>query len=104
MRDGGGFCARDYSDDSSHLSRAHDLADRQPRGRLSFSGSKQHIRRQWQSGKQFAAAQSGSDVYYDVATGTVVQISQQSGLQKVGEIAKFFAVSNTTSKDAAGLM
>jgi hypothetical protein len=59
---------------------------------------------QWQSGKQFGGAQSGSDVYYDAGTGAVVQISQQSGMQKVGEIAKFFTVTSGNSKDAAGLM
>ena len=59
---------------------------------------------QWQPGNQFGAVQPGSDVYYDVATGAIVQISQQSGMEKVGEIAKFFTVSNTTSTEAAGLM
>ena len=59
---------------------------------------------QWQSGKQFAGAQSGSDIYYDAGTGTLVQISQQPGMQKVGEIAKFFTATNGTSKTAAGVM
>lgn len=59
---------------------------------------------QWQSGKQFAASQSGSDIYYDAGTGSVLQINQQSGMQKVGELAKFFVTTNSTSKDAAGLM
>jgi hypothetical protein len=57
----------------------------------------------WQPGKQFVA-QSGFDIYYDAATGAVLQIGQQAGLQKVGEIAKFFTPSNASSKDAAGLM
>ena len=59
---------------------------------------------QWQSGRQFAAAQSGSDVYYDAGTGAVLQISQQAGMRKVGELAKFFSPTNGASKDAAGLM
>ena len=59
---------------------------------------------QWQSGKQFASAQFGSDIYYDTATGTVFQISQQSGMQKVGEIAKFFNGTSGTGKEAAGVM
>jgi hypothetical protein len=59
---------------------------------------------QWQSGRQFAASQSGSDVYYDVGTGAVLQVSQQAGMQKVGELAKFFSPTNGASKDAAGLM
>jgi hypothetical protein len=58
---------------------------------------------QWQPGKQFVP-QSGFDIYYDAGTGAVLQVGQQAGLQKVGEIAKFFAASNATSKDAAGLM
>gem|GEM_PF-2292920 len=59
---------------------------------------------QWESRKQFAAAHFGSDIYYDAATGAVVQISEQSGMQKVGDIAKFFSGTNVTSKDAAGVM
>jgi hypothetical protein len=59
---------------------------------------------QWQSGQKFAAAHFGSDIYYDAGTGTVVQISQQPGMQKVGELAKFFSSSSTSSKDAAGVM
>ena len=59
---------------------------------------------QWESGKQFAAAQFGSDIYYDAGTGAVVQVSQQSGMQKVGEIAKFFGSASASSKEAAGVM
>jgi len=59
---------------------------------------------QWQSGKQFASGQSGSDIFYDANTGAVVQISQQAGMLRVGEIAKFFDATNSTRKDAAGLM
>ena len=58
---------------------------------------------QWQPDKQFVP-QSGFDLYYDAGTGAVVQIGQQAGMQRVGEIAKFFNVTNVTSKDAAGLM
>jgi hypothetical protein len=58
---------------------------------------------QWQPDKQFVP-QSGFDLYYDAGTGAVLQIGQQAGLQKVGEIAKFFNATNATSKDAAGLM
>jgi len=59
---------------------------------------------QWQSGKQFAADQFGSDIFYDAATGSVVQVSQQAGMQKVTEISKFFTVTKSSSKDASGLM
>jgi hypothetical protein len=59
---------------------------------------------QWQSGRQFAASQSGSDVYYDAGTGAVLQISEQAGMRKVGELARFFSPTNGASKDAAGLM
>ena len=59
---------------------------------------------QWQSGKQFASAQFGSDIYYDAGTGAVVQISQQPGMQKVGEIARFFNGTSGNGKDAAGVM
>ena len=58
----------------------------------------------WQAGQEFAAVQTGSDIYYDAATGAVIEISQQPGMQKVGEIAKFFTAANTTSKEAAGVM
>jgi hypothetical protein len=58
----------------------------------------------WLLAKQFAAAQFGSDIYYDSGTGAVLLISQQSGLQKVGDIAKFFGSANGTSKEAAGVM
>jgi hypothetical protein len=58
----------------------------------------------WQPAKQFAGAQFGSDIFYDSSTGSVLQVSQQAGLQKVGEIAKFFGDSKGPSKEAAGLM
>jgi hypothetical protein len=59
---------------------------------------------QWQSGKDYATAQFGADIYYDTSSGSVVQISQQGGMQKVGEIAKFFGGTGAPSKDAAGVM
>ena len=59
---------------------------------------------QWEAAKQFALIMSGADVYYDAGTGTVVQIIQQPGMQKVGEIAKFFSGTNASSKEAAGVM
>ena len=59
---------------------------------------------QWQSGRQFAPAQFGSDIFYDAGTGAVIQMSQQAGLQRVGEIAKFFTATNGISRDAAGVM
>ncbi len=59
---------------------------------------------QWQPSKQFVTTRSGTDLYYDASSGAVLEITQQPGMAKVSEIAKFFASSNATSKDAAGLM
>jgi hypothetical protein len=59
---------------------------------------------QWQSGTQFAGGNSGSDIFYDATSGTVVEISSQAGMQKVGEIAKYFDGPKGSSKDAAGVM
>jgi hypothetical protein len=59
---------------------------------------------EWQSAKQYATAQVGADIYYDASTGAVVQIAQQAGMQKVGEIAKFFRGTDGASKQAAGVM
>jgi len=50
-----------------------------------------------QAASQFAAAHYGSDIYCDPGTGALVQISQQAGTQKVGEIAKFLGVAQGTS-------
>lgn len=58
----------------------------------------------WQAAKQYASGQFGSDIYYDAGTGVLLLISQQAGLQKVGEIAKYFGSSNGSSKEAGGLM
>jgi hypothetical protein len=59
----------------------------------------------WQEAKQFAAAHFGTDIFYDSATGAVLQISQQGGLEKVGEIAKYFGGSqNGSTREAAGVM
>lgn len=58
----------------------------------------------WQAAKQFTAAHFGSDIYYDPGTGALLQISQQAGMQKVGEIAKFFAGATAPSTEAAELM
>lgn len=58
----------------------------------------------WLLSKQFAAAQFGSDIYYDSGTGAVVLVSQQAGMQKVGDIAKYFGSPNSASREAAGVM
>lgn len=58
----------------------------------------------WQAANQHAAAQSGSDVFYDQGTGALLMIRQQAGLQKVGDIAKYFADSRDSAKEAAGVM
>src|SRR5208283_1109559 len=58
----------------------------------------------WQPAKHYAAAQFGSDLFYDPGKGALVLISQQPGLQKVGEIAKFVDGSQGASKEAAGVM
>jgi hypothetical protein len=58
----------------------------------------------WQEAKQFAAAHFGTDIFYDSATGAVLQISQQSGLERVGEIAKYFGGSQGATREAAGVM
>jgi hypothetical protein len=59
---------------------------------------------QWQAAKQFAAAHFGFDIFYDSGSGAVLQISQQGGMEKVGEIAKYFGGSQSATRDAAGVM
>ena len=78
-------------------------------GDWSFPGNTKHVRRRDDS-RAVAVGQTvcsrrkfGSDIYYDPAQEPVV-ISQQAGMQKVGEIAKYFADRRDTSKDAAGVM
>ena len=58
----------------------------------------------WEEAKQFAAAHFGTDIFYDSATGAVLQISQQGGMERVGEIAKYFGGSQASTREAAGLM
>jgi hypothetical protein len=58
----------------------------------------------WEESKQFNAAHFGFDIFYDSGTGAVLQISQQGGLERVGEIAKYFGASSGASREAAGLM
>ncbi|HEY4901078.1 MAG TPA: hypothetical protein VIH91_09705 [Terriglobales bacterium] len=59
---------------------------------------------QWKSAKQFASQPFGEDIFYDASTGSVVQMNQQAGMRRVGEIAKFFSTTQSSSKDAAGVM
>ena len=58
----------------------------------------------WQSAKQFASAQFGSDIFYDSTTGSLLQISQQAGMEKAGDIAKFFGSVHGPSREAAADM
>jgi hypothetical protein len=58
----------------------------------------------WQEAKQYASGQVGSDIYYDSASGAMLVIGQQAGLQKVGDIAKYFGEAKGSTKDAAALM
>jgi hypothetical protein len=58
----------------------------------------------WQTAKPFAAGPSGADIFYDSASGAVIQISQQTGMVKVGEIAKFFGGAKGPSAEAAEVM
>lgn len=58
----------------------------------------------WLAAKQVAAAQSGADVYYDSGVGALLQIGQQAGMQRVGEIARFFGGPKDSSRQAAKLM
>lgn len=58
----------------------------------------------WQAANQHAAAQFGSDIFYDQSTGALLTIRQQAGLQRVGDIAKYFGDSKNSAKDAAGVM
>ena len=57
---------------------------------------------QWQSADSFTPSQYGSELYYDAATATIVQIRALPNMQKVGDITKFFqrrdAVSATPSQ------
>ena len=57
----------------------------------------------WQLAKQYATDQFGLDVFYDPVKGTMLLISQQTGMRKVGEIAKFFN-DKGSSKEAAGVL
>jgi len=58
----------------------------------------------WQEAKQFSAAHFGTDVFYDSTTGAVLQISHQGGMERVGEIAKYFSGSQGATREAAGVM
>jgi hypothetical protein len=58
----------------------------------------------WQEAKQFAAAHFGTDIFYDSSTGAVLQISQQGGMEKVAEIARYFGGSQSSTREAAGVM
>lgn len=58
----------------------------------------------WQSARQFAAGNFGSDIYYDANTGAILSISQQAGLKKVAEIAKYFGANGGSNQQAAGVM
>jgi len=58
----------------------------------------------WQDAKQFAAEHSGTDLFYDSGTGSLVQISQQGGMLRVAEIAKYFGGSPGPTKEAAAVM
>lgn len=58
----------------------------------------------WQEAKQYTSGQVGSDLYYDSTSGALLAISQQAGLKKVGDIAKYFGEAKGTAKDAAALM
>ena len=58
----------------------------------------------WQEAKQFAAAHFGTDIFYDSTTGAVLQITQQGGMERVGEIAKYFGSSQGATREAAGVM
>src|SRR5271169_3524191 len=59
---------------------------------------------QWQSGKDFTTGKFGTDIFYDPGTGAVIQISQDSRMQKVAEISKYFPGTTGACKDAAGVM
>lgn len=48
---------------------------------------------QWESEKDLGTAFSGVEAYYDVKTGSLVQIRALAGMQKVAEIAKYFGQS-----------
>ena len=58
----------------------------------------------WQAFNEHVAAQSGSDIFYDQSTGALLTIRQQAGLQRVGDIARYFGESKDSAKDAAGIM
>lgn len=58
----------------------------------------------WQEAKSYATSQTGADVFYDAKTGSLILVSQQPGLRKVGEIATFFGGKAGSSKQAAQLL
>jgi len=55
----------------------------------------------WQEANQFAAGQFGADIFYDPGSGAIVEVSQQAGMEKVGDIARYFGGAQGTSKQAA---
>jgi hypothetical protein len=58
----------------------------------------------WQNAKQYAASQSGADIYYDAGTGALLLIRQQASLQRVGDIAKYFDAPKGATTEAASVM
>jgi hypothetical protein len=58
----------------------------------------------WSPAKQFSPGNAGTDIYFDSATGALLLIRQQAGLQKVGDIAKFFSGTSGGNRDAASTM
>lgn len=58
----------------------------------------------WEPAKQYAPSQSGAEIFYDSESGTVVLIREQAGLQRVGEIAKYFDEPKGTTPEAASLI
>ena len=58
----------------------------------------------WQAADQFASAHYGFDMFYDSATGALLQVNQQGGIVKAGDIAKFFGGANADGKFASEVL
>jgi hypothetical protein len=60
---------------------------------------------QWQTANNYSTGVPGTEVYYDVKGGSLVQIRALSGMQKVAEISKYFQhPSQAASGDASQVL
>ena len=58
----------------------------------------------WSPAQQFSPGNAGTEIFYDAATGALLLIRQQAGLQKVADIAKFFSGVSGDNREASTAM